>query len=128
MKVLVDTHAMLWWLAGDERLSTPALRLLEDPANVRWISIGTLWETTIKMSAGRLTVSELDVAAIVDVLKEQEFAILPVRVEDLVRLETLPWIHRDPFDRMLVAQALAEGVAILTADGMIGRYAVETIW
>ena len=84
MKVLVDTHAMLWWLAGDERLSTPALRLLEDPANVRWISIATLWETTIKMSAGRLTVSELDVAAIVDVLKEQEFAILPVRVEDLL--------------------------------------------
>lgn len=128
MKVLADTHAILWWLAGDERLSQRAQQILEDSANLRWVSIASLWEIAIKMSSGRLPVEGLTLRTIAGLLKDQQFVFLPVRLEDLLRLEQLPWVHRDPFDRLLIAQATEEGVPLLTADGMMARYAVETIW
>jgi PIN domain nuclease of toxin-antitoxin system len=128
MKILVDTHAILWWLAGDKRLSRPAKRILEDPANRRWVSIASLWEIAIKMSTGRLTTHDLTLRTIVDQLSEQEFLILPVRVADLLQLEQLAQIHGDPFDRILIAQAVEERVPILTTDAMIAQYPIKTIW
>ena len=128
MKVLVDTHAILWWLAGDERLSKRARKILEDPENKRWVSIASLWEIAIKMSSGRLPAEGLTLGTIAGLLKAQQFAILPVRLEDLLRLELLPWLHRDPFDRLIVAQALEEGISLLTADGDMSHYPVQTIW
>ena len=128
MKVLVDTHAILWWLAGDERLSKRARKILEDPENKRWVSIASLWEIAIKMSSGRLPAEGLTLGTIAGLLKAQQFAILPVRLEDLLRLELLPWLHRDPFDRLIVAQALEEGISLLTADGVMSHYPVQTIW
>lgn len=128
MKVLVDTHAILWWLAGDERLSKRARKILQDPENKRWVSIASLWEIAIKMSSGRLPAEGLTLGTIAGLLKAQQFAILPVRLEDLLRLELLPWLHRDPFDRLIVAQALEEGISLLTADGVMSHYPVQTIW
>ena len=128
MKVLVDTHAILWWLAGDERLSKRARKILQDPENKRWVSIASLWEIAIKMSSGRLPAEGLTLGTIAGLLKSQQFAILPVRLEDLLRLELLPWLHRDPFDRLIVAQALEEGISLLTADGVMSHYPVQTIW
>ena len=128
MKILVDTHAILWWLTGDKRLSRPAKRILEDPANRRWISIASLWEIAIKMRTGRLTTRELTLRTIVDQLSGEEFVILPIRVPDLLQLEQLAQIHRDPFDRILIAQALEERVPILTADALIAQYPIKTIW
>ena len=128
MKVLVDTHAILWWLAGDERLSKRARKILQDPENKRWVSIASLWEIAIKMSSGRLPAEGLTLGTIAGLLKAQQFAILPVRLEDLLRLELLPWLHRDPFDRLIVAQALEEGISLLTADGDMSHYPVQTIW
>jgi PIN domain nuclease of toxin-antitoxin system len=127
-KILADTHAILWWLAGDERLSKRARRILEDPANQRWVSMASLWEIAIKMSSGRLPAEGLTLRAIAELLKDQQFVLLPVRLEDLLRMEMLPWHHRDPFDRLLIAQAMEEGLPLLTADGAMGRYAVETVW
>lgn len=128
MKILIDTHAILWWLAGDKRLSRPAKRILEDPSNRRFVSIASLWEIAIKMRTGRLTTHDLTLRAIMDQLREQEFVILPVRVADLLQMEQLAQIHRDPFDRILIAQALEERVPILTTDAIIGQYPVKTIW
>jgi PIN domain nuclease of toxin-antitoxin system len=128
MKVLVDTHAILWWLAGDKRLSRPAKRILEDPANRRWVSVASLWEIAIKMSTGRLTTQDLTLRTIIDQLSEQEFVIRAVRVADLLQLEQLAEIHRDPFDRILIAQAIEEHVPILTADAIIAQYPIKTIW
>jgi PIN domain nuclease of toxin-antitoxin system len=128
VKVLVDTHAILWWLAGDERLSKRARKILQDPENKRWVSIASLWEIAIKMSSGRLPAEGLTLGTIAGLLKAQQFAILPVRLEDLLRLELLPWLHRDPFDRLIVAQALEEGISLLTADGVMSHYPVQTIW
>jgi PIN domain nuclease of toxin-antitoxin system len=90
VKVLADTHAILWWLAGDERLSQRAQQILEDSANLRWVSIASLWEIAIKMSSGRLPVEGLTLRTIAGLLKDQQFVFLPVRLEDLLRLEQLP--------------------------------------
>ena len=100
MNILADTHAVLWWLAGDERLSRTARRILENPANRRLVSIASLWETGTKLSAGKLLGEGLTLRVIADSLNEQEFVLLPIRIEALLRLNQLPWLHRDPFDRM----------------------------
>jgi PIN domain nuclease of toxin-antitoxin system len=128
LKVLVDTHALLWWMGGDARLSELALGILEDGANQRLVSIVSLWEIAIKISLGRLPTSGLNVTRIAEQLREQDFVMIPVRLGDLVRIEKLPWIHRDPFDRLLIAQALEEDAPLLTSDGLIRQYAVQTIW
>ncbi len=128
MNVLVDTHAILWWFAGDKRLSSSAKRILENPVNRRSVSVASLWEIAIKIGTGGLTARDLTLGIIVDRLAEQEFAIVPIRVADLLRLELLPPIHRDPFDRLLIAQALEENVPLLTADRLITKYPVKTAW
>ena len=128
MNVLVDTHAVLWWLAGDKQLSRSAKRILENPANRRCVSMASLWEIAIKISTGRLPTQDLTLRTIAEELGKQEFVILPIRLSDLVRLEQLPPVHRDPFDRLLITQALEEGVPILTADAMIAQYPVQTVW
>ena len=128
MNVLVDTHAILWWLAGDRRLSRSARHILENPAHRRWVSIASLWEITIKISLGRLAVRDLTLRTITDELAAQEFVILPVRLTDLLRLEQLPHLHGDPFDRILIAQALEEQAPLLTADIVIAQYPVKTVW
>jgi PIN domain nuclease of toxin-antitoxin system len=128
LKVLVDTHALLWWIGGDTRLSDQACGILEDGANQRLVSIVSLWEIAIKISLGRIPTYGLTISRVAELLREQNFAVLPVRVGDLVRIEKLPWIHRDPFDRLLITQALEENVPLLTSDAAILQYAVRTIW
>lgn len=128
MNVLVDTHAILWWLLDDERLSRRARLILADSANRRWVSIAALWELAIKMSAGRLSIDDLKLQMVTEALAAEEFLILPIRVEDLLRLEQLSWIHRDPFDRLMIAQAIEQHLPMLTADTTIRKYPLETVW
>lgn len=115
-------------MGGDARVSELARGILEDGANQRLVSIVSLWEIAIKISLGRLPTSGLNVTRIAEQLREQDFVMIPVRLGDLVRIEKLPWIHRDPFDRLLIAQALEEDAPLLTSDGLILQYAVQTIW
>lgn len=128
MTILVDTHAVLWWLAADKQLSRAAIRILENPVNRRVVSMVSLWEIAIKMASGGLATKDASLRTIADQLEKQRFILLPIKVEHLLRLDDLPWFHRDPFDRLLIAQALEEGVPFLTADAAIARYAVETTW
>jgi len=128
MNVLVDTHAVLWWLAGDKQLSRVARQILENPANRRIVSVAALWEIAIKIGTGKLPVRGLTLSDFSSQLRKQEFILLSIRLEDLLRLEQLPPIHRDPFDRILVAQAIEEHISLLTADPIIAAYPVETIW
>jgi PIN domain nuclease of toxin-antitoxin system len=128
LKVLVDTHALLWWMGGDTRLSERAHKILEDGATHRLVSIVSLWEIAIKINLGRLPIYGLTVTRVAEQLQKQNFITIPVRLGDLVRLEQLPWIHRDPFDRLLITQALEENVPMLTSDEAILQYAVQTIW
>jgi len=128
MKVLIDTHAVLWWLVDDKRLSKAARRILEDSSHGRIVSFASLWEIAIKMSAGKLTVRDLSFSEVVEELRTYEFQLLPIRLGDLERAGALPWHHRDPFDRLLIAQSLEEGIPLMTSDAWTGGYALKVVW
>ena len=128
MKVLVDTHALLWWMGGDRRLSNQARVILENSANERIVSVASLWELAIKISMARPPAYGLTVGLVEEQLRAQDFIQLPLRIDALVRVEKLPWLHRDPFDRMLIGQALSENIPLLTSDTQIQRYPVQTVW
>ena len=128
MRVLVDTHAILWWLADDKRLSKAARRILEDSTHGRIVSFASLWEIAIKMSAGKLLVRDLSFSELPPLLRSLEFQFLPIRLGDLERLDSLPWHHRDPFDRLLIAQSLEEGIPLMTSDDWVEDYRLRTIW
>lgn len=119
---LLDTHILIWALAGDSSLSK-AQRAVVDSGEQKFVSSVVLWEIATKTSAGKLTLpADLD-----DLLAETGCLELPVTWEHARRLQTLPWLHRDPFDRMLLAQALVENLIIVTSDSDIRRYPIETL-
>jgi PIN domain nuclease of toxin-antitoxin system len=125
LRLLLDTHALLWALAAPERLSRVAADALRDPASDVFVSAASTWEIAIKSALGKLTG---DVAIIASVAQQMGFAELPVTVGHTLRVRTLDPHHRDPFDRMLVAQALAEGLTIVTRDPAFGAYDAPTLW
>ena len=128
MRALIDTHAFLWWDLEDERLSEKAAGLIRDGQNEVLVSAGSVWEVAIKATRGRLDLpSDLD-AYVADRLRRYRWTLVPIDERHAVRAATLPRIHDDPFDRVLVAQAQVENVPILTVDAAITRYDVETIW
>jgi PIN domain nuclease of toxin-antitoxin system len=123
MRLLLDTHAVLWWQSDDRRLPRGARRAIA-VADIVWVSAVSGWEVAIKIALGRLRLSEpfhLTVAA--DDLTE-----LPVTLAHARRLELLPPHHADPFDRMLVAQALAEGATLVSGDRALAGYGVPVVW
>ncbi len=124
MRLLIDSHAFVWWRAGSAILSRAALSAMADPANEVLISTAGLWELTIKEAIGKLTLSE-DLETMVS---EEGFCVLPITVAHLRRLGALPRVHRDPFDRMMIAQSLAEGIPIATRDRVFAGYGVQVIW
>ena len=121
MRLLVDTHLLLWATAKSRRLPKEARRLLEDPAHDVFYSVASLWEITIK-AALRRPDFKVDVALLRPALAEMGFAELPVCGAHAERLASLPPLHRDPFDRMLVAQSLAEPLVLLTNDAALAGY------
>ena len=121
MRLLVDTHLLLWAAAKSRRLPKEARRLLEDPANEVFFSAASLWEIVIK-AALRKPDFKVDVTLLRHALAEMGFAELPVSGTHAERLASLPPIHKDPFDRMLVAQSLAEPLVLLTNDGVLADY------
>jgi PIN domain nuclease of toxin-antitoxin system len=124
MKLLLDTHAILWWLEDDPRLGPSARALISQGDAELLVSIASLWEISIKHSIGKLRVSA---ALVASRLAESDIAILPIKVTHLSELERLPLHHRDPFDRMLVAQALVEPAQLMTNDDLIHHYGVPCI-
>ncbi len=124
MRLLLDSHALLWWRAGSSALSRAARDTIADPANEVLISIAALWELTIKNSSGKLTLPT-DLESIV---VDEGFSVLSVAFVHLRRFATLPRLHRDPFDRMTIAQALAEGVPIATGDPIFAAYGAQIVW
>jgi PIN domain nuclease of toxin-antitoxin system len=129
VRVLLDTHAFLWWAsAHGARLSDRARELLSDGAIDASFSIASVWEIAIKVGGGRMVLPDAPERYVPDRLRHHGFALMPIELSHAVRAGTLPPLHRDPFDRMLIAQAQVEGLPILTANPAISRYDVETIW
>lgn len=119
--ILVDTHLLLWAAFEPARLSTKAVNLLQSRESPLAFSLATLWEVAIKTSLGRSDFS-VDPGVLHRALLAEGFVELPIRAPHLVRVATLPWVHRDPFDRLLVAQAMEESLTLLTADATLKRY------
>ena len=128
MRILLDTHAMLWWLAGDPKLSPAARELIADGANTLVWSMASSWEIAIKVGLGRLGLGRSLTELYGDIVSGQGVELLAISHEHCDRVAGLPLHHRDPFDRMLVAQAEAEGVPILSADPKLARYDVRILW
>ena len=124
MRLILDTHVALWVLAGDERLSARAAELLGDPAQEVLLSAVVLWEVSIKRSLGKLAAPD----GFADRLLEAGAVGLPVTLGHARQVEALPWHHRDPFDRMLVAQARMEGAGIVSSDTALRAYGVPVEW
>ena len=118
MKLLLDTQLMLWWLADSPKLSRQARALIADPANTVFVSAATMWEIRIKEKLGKLDVP----ADLIAIVRSEEFEWIPVSAEHADATMDLPLLHRDPFDRMLVAQAKWMGITLLTSDPMLAQY------
>ncbi len=128
MKALLDAHALLWFLGGSDRLSAGALSCIQDTRNTLFVSPATLWEIGIKDALGKLTLPEpfeqlfparLDASAILP---------LPILIPHLHEHRRLPFHHHDPFDRMVIAQALAEDLAVISCDAQFPAYGVKLLW
>ena len=127
MRLRLDTHTFLWFVEGRPRLSASAKKLLESEVDLL-ISLGSLWETAIKVSIGRLTLTQPFESFLPDQLAKNEIELLPLTVEHLVRVSTLPLHHRDPFDRLLAAQAIVEQMPIVSVDDQFDPYGIERVW
>jgi len=124
LRLLPDTHAALWWLSGDERFGEEAARQLTDDTNQVLLSAAVVWEVAIKRSLGKLHAP----AAFAQTLLGAGAYALAVTLEHAGAVERLPWHHRDPFDRLLVAQATVEGAALVSHDAALRPYDVPIVW
>ena len=129
MRVLVDTHVFLWWSSERAaRVSERVRDILGDGSNEVAFSTVSAWEIAIKVSTGRLALPDVPERYLPKRIRDHGFEVLPVGLVHALRVGSLPPIHRDPFDRMLIAQALVEGIPLITADPAVSQYDVETIW
>jgi len=126
-RYLLDTHTAIWFFNGDQRLSEKAKHIIRDRSNPIYISIASAWEVAIKISIGKLDEIE-SVANFLYDAKINDITILPINPSCLTILETLPLLHRDPFDRLLIATALSEQMTLITADENSPKYEVSIIW
>ena len=128
MRVLVDTHTFLWALLENHRLSATAKQILTSKEHELYFSLVSLWEIAVKMKIGKLNTVGSSVTYIRDEMAEYGMELLPIRYEHILQLERLPLHHSEPFDRLLIAQAIAESLPILTHDEKFPLYPVKLIW
>ena len=127
MDLLLDTHSLIWFLNGDEKLSDKAKSVIEDSSNSKIVSIASIWEIAIKISLDKFRFPK-GFKHFLEMVEDNGFEILPISFEHALELSTLEFLHRDPFDRLLIAQSKSENIAIVTKDDGIKRYNIKTIW
>ena len=127
MKYLLDTHALIWFLEGDQRLSATAQNIICNDDTDIFVSIVSLWEMAIKISLG---MSELSQALdqVIDKLPQQNITLLPIQPAHVLAVLRLPFEHRDPFDRLLIGQALVENMKFISNEALFLRYSVDRVW
>ena len=128
MRLLLDTHAFLWWLTDSPRLSEPARQAIAAETNEVLVSAASAWEITTKHRLGRLPNAEAAASDVKGVIARQDFDELPISVDDAARAGSLPGPHRDPFDRMLIAQALLGNLDLVSNESLFDRYGVRRLW
>lgn len=128
MRLLLDTHTFLWFIAGDSQLDSYARQLIEDISNERFLSVASVWEITIKSSLGRLTVPTPPSVLIRDHAWANGIELLAIASEHLDVLHGLAYHHKDPFDRLMIAQAIHEGLVLISKDQAFSDYNVQVEW
>ena len=128
MTLLLDTHALLWFLTNDSKLSVRARTAIEDSSNATRVSVVSLWETAIKFGLGKLKLPAPYAEIFPGQLELNGFTLLPITPAHCVTLLTLPLHHRDPFDRLLLAQAKIEGMSLVSDDGQLRPYNLPLLW
>ena len=128
MRYLLDTHTLLWFITEDKQLSDRARRLILDSNSEILISIASLWEIAIKVNIGKLALDEPFNQLFPDELDAHGIEILDITIDSLIQLTTLPFHHRDPFDRLIIAQALVESLPIIGVDGTFDAYGISREW
>ncbi len=128
MRLLIDTHAVIWAVDDPAKLSSPAAKAIEDPSNELLVSAGTIWEVSIKVGLGKLSLSMPFRQWMEKAIADLGLALLPINVEYAGVQAALPRHHGDPFDRLLAAQAKVEDVSLVSADGVFDLYGVKRIW
>jgi len=127
MNLLLDTHTLLWFVLGEAHLNAAARQLIEDATNPKFVSPATYWEIAIKISIGKYALNEPYETFIDRAIRQNGFFILPIEPRHTALLINMPFHHRDPFDRLLIAQAQIEGLAIMTIDRAFRAYAVPVL-
>jgi PIN domain nuclease of toxin-antitoxin system len=128
MNALLDTHTFLWWVADAPQLSEPAKNFIVNPNNQIFFSVASAWEIIIKVGTGKLTIPEAPNNYINSRVTDNRFEILPIELNHVFQVTNLPDLHRDPFDRIIIAQSQVTGMPILTIDRLVVQYAVDIIW
>lgn len=128
MRLLLDTHSFLWFVFGNPQCSAEARRLIEDPNNAKFLSLASVWEIAIKVGIGKLLVGQpLDIF-LPGQLERNGIELLPITLPHVLRVTTLPAHHRDPFDRLLIAQSLVEAMPMVSVDAVLDAYGVRRLW
>ena len=128
MRLLIDTHSFLWFIAGSEHLSATARALIEDESNQVFLSVGSLWEMAIKVSLGRLQLAQPFDVLMSENLRVNGISLLNITVGHAAEIARMPFHHRDPFDRLLIAQARVEDMPIVGTDEAFDVYGIRRLW
>ena len=128
MRALLDTHALLWWLDGDKRLSKPARDFIGEEANTVFVSAASAWEIATKVRIGKLPGAAEIASNLASCMASQGFTELPISLADGARAGNLPGPHRDPFDRMLIAQAQAHDLPLISNEAVFDDYGIRRLW
>ncbi|PSF34920.1 PIN domain nuclease [Aphanothece hegewaldii CCALA 016] len=128
MRFLLDTHSLLWFFSGNQQLSSPVRKIMEDTTHQKLISLATIWEMAIKMSKNKLTLAIPLADYIEQKIQLNDFDLLDIQLKHLNTISTLPFYHNDPFDRLIIAQSITDNLPILSRDSAFDAYAVVRIW
>ena len=131
MEILLDTHVFLWYMAGDSRLTSSAKSYVDNRENILYLSMASLWEIAIKYSSGRLTLMETYETLIPRLLQANGINVLSISVDHMSEVANLPFpdsTHRDPFDRLIIAQSKVEDIPVLSIDAKFDVYGIQRLW
>lgn len=127
MNYLLDTHTLIWFLKGENELSKKIVKTIENSDATVYVSIASIWELSIKISLGKFSFPN-GIEGFIKLVEENGFEILPITLADTIKISSLEYIHRDPFDRIMIAQSLGNDLIIITKDSHIKKYTVKTLW
>jgi PIN domain nuclease of toxin-antitoxin system len=128
LNLLLDTCVVLWLILETKQVPEPVMALLLDPANKRFLSVASVWEIVVKWQSGKLTLPKPPVEMLAEFKRRGRVAALPLEDTAVFQLSKLPKLHNDPFDRMLICQAIEGGMTIVTPDDQINQYPIKTLW